>query len=102
MRTIADNNVIFGLRGIIQCIGANTATGTASGFDIEIVTHINIGGAERTLAEGAVPGIDAIAALAINVNVGAVAGNDKHRVIRRVHTVGTNTVDIFTVIGSHF
>ena len=102
MRTIADDNVIFCLRRIIQCISANPAPGAARGFDIEIVTHINIGGAERTLTEGAVPGIDAVTALAINVDVGAVAGNDKYRVGRRVHPVGTNTVDVFTIIGSHF
>ena len=102
MRTIADDNVIFCLRRIIQCIGANPASCAARGFDIEIVPHINIGGAKRSLAEGAVAGIDAVTALAINVNVGAVSGNNKHRVVRRVHTMGTNAVDVFTIIGSHF
>ena len=99
MCPVANDNCIFGLRGVFHRVCCDTTSLGTGGLNIQIVADVNAGRALPTLAIGVVTGVNTVTILTVHINTGAIPGDDKDRVIRRIGPVRADTVNIFTIIG---
>ena len=100
MCPVADDNRIFSQRFVSHRVCRDAAPLVTGGLNIQIVADVNVGRAFPTLPTiiGVVTGVNTITILAVHINTGAIPGDNKDWIIRRISPVCADTVNIFTII----